>query len=226
MQNPNKIEEEEPQEELLVWFLNLWGKVEQNYTQILAGVGVVVVAVLVVVFVNNHQNQETQEARSELGNVYIALFEGRIDDAINQSQTLSDEYAGNPIGREALIALANLQFEQKSISVAQANFQRFLDEYSSEGLLGYGAWSGLASCLEAEAKFAEAAAKFKSYADAHPNTPFAPVALKEAGRCYQLGQNNDQAQVVYQIVLDKYKDSSVLRNVKNELLMMGIDVEG
>ena len=69
MQNPNKIEEEEPQEELLVWFLNLWGKVEQNYTQILAGVGVVVVAVLVVVFVNNHQNQETQEARSMCGDV-------------------------------------------------------------------------------------------------------------------------------------------------------------
>lgn len=226
MQNPNKIQEEEPQEELLVWFLDLWGKIEQNYTQILTGVGVVVVAILIVVFVNNHQAQENLKAQSELGDVYIALFEGRVDDAINQSQTLSQQYAGESAGKEALIALANLQFEQKRISEAQANFQKFLDDYSSEGLLGYGAWSGLASCLEAEGKYAEAAQKFKSYADAHSDTPFAPVALKEAGRCYQLGQNTEQAQMVYQIVADKYKESSVFRNVKNELLMMGIDVEG
>ena len=226
MQNPKKMEEEEPQEELLVWFLDLWGKIERNYTTVLAGIGGVAVAILIFVFVNNHQTQKAEEAQSALGDVYIALFDGRIDDAITQSEKLASEYSGEVAGQEALIALANLQFEQTRFSEASANFQKFIDQYGTDGLLGYGAWSGLAACLEAEAKFGEAAQKFKGYADAHPNTPFAAIALKEAGRCYQLAQNKEQAQAVYQIVLDKYNESSVARSARNELLMMGVDVEG
>jgi len=226
MQNPNKIEEEKPEEELFVWFMDLWYKIEKNSTTVLAGVAGVVVAILIVVFVNNYQSQKNEEAQAALGDVYIALFEGRVDEAINKSQKLATEYSGEAAGQEALIALANLQFEQKRISEARGNFQKFIDQYGSDPLLKYGAWSGLAACLEADGKFAEAAQKFKAYADAHPDTPFAPVALKEAGRCYQLAQDQKQAQTVYEIVLNKYKDTSVSRIVRNELLMMGVDVEG
>jgi len=226
MQNPNKIEKEEPQEELLVWFLNLWGTIERNYTTILAGIGGVAVAILIVVFYSNHQAQQDEGAQSKLGEVYIALFEGRIDDAISQSQQLSTEYSGGMIGKEALIALANLQFEQTQFSNASGSFQSFLDQYGSDGLFGYGAWSGLAACLEAEGKLADAAMKFKTYADKYSNTPFAPVALKEAGRCYQLAQNKEQAQLVYEIILDKYKGTSVSLAAKGELLMMGVEVDG
>lgn len=226
MQNPNKIEEEEPEEELLVWFLDLWGKVERNYTTVLAGIGGIAVAILIFVFINNNQAQQAEDAQNALGEVYIALFEGRVDEAISQSEKLATEYSGEIAGQEALIALANLQFEQTRFTEANTNFQRFIDQYGDDGLLGFGAWSGLAFCLEAEAKFSAAAQKFKVYADAHPNTPFAAIALKEAGRCYQLAENKEQAQAVYKIVLDKYNTSSVARTVKNELLMMGVDVEG
>ena len=226
MQNPNKPEEEKPEEELFVWVMNLWYKIEKNSATVLAGVAGVVVAILIFVFINNYQSQQKQEAQAALGDVYIALFEGRVDDAITQSQKLANEYSGETAGQEALMALANLQFEQKRISEARANFQKFVDQYGSDPLLKYGAWSGLAACLEADGHFVEAAQKFKAYADAHPNTPFAPVALKEAGRCYLLAQDQKQAQMVYESVLEKYNDTSVSRTVRNELLMMGVDVEG
>lgn len=225
MQNPKKIEEEESNEALLVWFLDLWGKIERNYTTVLAGIAGVVVAVLIFVFVNNNQAEQASQAQEDLGKVYIDLFEGRVDEAINTSQQLAMEYSGEPVGKEALIAVANLQFEQKRIEEARNNFQKFLDQYGSDELLGYGAWSGLATCLEAEGKFEEAAQKFKAYADSNPNTPFAPIALKEAGRCFQLAKNNAQAKTVYQTILDKYQDASISRIVRNELLMMGVDVE-
>lgn len=226
MQNPNKPIQEEPEEALVEWFINVWKKVEDNYTTILAGIGGIAVAVLIFVFVNNQRAQDAQQAQEALGQVYIDLFEGRVDEAINQSQNLATEYSGEPVGKEALIATANLQFEQTRISEANANFQSFLDQYGSEGVLGYGAWSGVAACLEAEGKFSEAAEKFKSYAEKHPDTPFAPVALKEAGRCYQLANQQQAAQSVYQVVMDKYQDSSISRIVRNELQMMGVDVEG
>lgn len=226
MQNPNKPEQEEPQEALLEWFIDLWGKIEKNSTQILAGLGAGVVAVLIAVFALNYQSQEQAEAKAALGEVYISLFDGRVDDAISKSQQLASEYSGDLVGKEALIALANLQFEQKRIAEAKANFQKFLDQYGAEGMLGYGAWSGLASCLESEGQFAEAAEKFKAFADNNPSSPFSPVALKEAGRCYQLAGNDSQAQAVYQIVLNKYQDASISRTVRNELQMMGVDVEG
>jgi predicted negative regulator of RcsB-dependent stress response len=226
MQNPNKVDQEEPQEEMLAWFLNLWSTVEHNYTTILAGLGGVAVAILIVVFYSNYNSQQDEQALSDLGDVYIALFEGRVDEAIQQSQKLATEYSGQRAGKEALIALANLQFEQNRLSESSKNFQAFLDQYPSDELFDYGAWSGLAYCLEAEGKFSEAARKFQTYADANPNSAFAPVALKEAGRCYLLAENREQAQVVFQIVLKKYKDASVARIVKGELLMMGADVEG
>jgi outer membrane protein assembly factor BamD (BamD/ComL family) len=226
MQNPNKPVQDEPEEALVEWLLTIWKKIEDNYATILAGIGGIAVAVLIFVFINNQQAQEAQEAREALGQVYIDLFEGRVDEAINKSQELASQYSGEPVGKEALIASANLQFEQKRISEARASFQSFLDQYSSDGVLVYGAWSGLAACHEAEGNFMQAAEQFKSYADKHPDTPFAPVALKEAGRCYQLANQSQQAQSVYQVVVDKYHDSSISRIVTNELKMMGVDVEG
>jgi TolA-binding protein len=225
MQNPIIPEDDRPEEALLTWFFNLWSKVEKNYTTILAGLGGAVVAGVLIIFIYNYRSQQSEEAQSKLGEVYISLFEGRVDDAINQSAQLKNEYAGTPAGKEALMSLANLQFEQNRVSEARASFQSFLDEYGSDDLLAYGAWSGLATCLEAEGKFSEAAQKFKSYADRYPDLPFSPVALKEAGRCFQLAQDTTQAIAAYQKVVSKYKESSIYRVAANELLMMGVDLD-
>lgn len=224
MQHANE-KEEAPHDALFLYFLNLWGAVERNYAKILAGIGAVVVIALIALFVYRQEVQNTEAAVQAMGEVYIALFQGDVDQATAKAQGVLNDYSGKPVAREALIALANLSFEQENIPGARTYFQQYIDQHGSEGSLGYGAWAGLAACLEMEEKFAEAAQKFLGYADAHSKTPFAPVALKEAGRCFELAASVEQAKTAYQRIVDQYGDSPVANAARGELAMLGIEVD-
>lgn len=213
------------QEDLLVWFLKMWDRIESNYIPILMGLGIAIAASLIVVFVQRDHAQRDQTAREALGAVYIALSEGRTEDAIAASRDVMETYADESAGAEALMTLANLQFEEGRIAEARALFQKYLDENSSEGPLGYGAWSGVASCLESEGKFAEAGRQFAAFADAQPNSPYAAIALKEAGRCYELGHRPTQARDAYQKIIAEYGAASVARFARGQLDMMGVETE-
>ena len=169
------------QEDILVWFLKVWNQIETNYIRILTGFGIAIVVALIVLFFYRAQTQRADAARTALGDVYIALYEGRVEDAIATSQEVIETYAGEAEAGEALVALANLHYEEGRITEARTYFQQYLDEYPTDGPLGYGAWTGLASCLESEGKFAEAGQQFATFAKTHPQSPFAPIALKEAG---------------------------------------------
>ncbi len=213
------------QEDLLVWFLNMWDRIESNYIPILLGLGIAIAAALIFVFVQRDHAQRDRDAREALGSVHIALSEGRTADAIAESHDAMETYADGAAGAEALMTLANLQFEEGRIAEARALFQRYLDENSPEGPLGYGAWSGLASCLESEGKFAEAGQRFAAFADAQPNSPYAPYALKEAGRCYELGRQPMRARDAYQKIVAEYSASSSARFARGQLNMMGVEIE-
>ena len=213
------------QEDILVWFLKVWNQIEANYIRILTGFGIAIVAALVVLFFYRGQTQHAEAARIALGDVYIALYEGRVEDALVASQDVIETYAGEAEAGEALMALANLHYEEGRIAEARTYFQQYLDEYPTDGPLGYGAWSGLASCLENEKQFAEAGQQFATFAEAHPRSPFAPIALKEAGRCYELGKMPQQASDAYQKIINEYDESSVARFARGQLSMMGIEID-
>lgn len=213
------------QEDILVWFLKVWGQIEANYIRILTGFGIAIAAALIVLFFYRAQTQHAEAARSALGDVYIALYEGRVEDALAASQVVIETYAGEAEAGEALMALANLHYEEGRITEARTYFQQYLDEYPADGPLGYGAWSGLASCLENEGKFAEAAQQFASFAEAQPGSPFAPIALKEAGRCYELGKMPQQASEAYQKVVKGYDESFVTRFARGQLNLMGVEMD-
>ncbi len=213
------------QEDILVWFLKVWNQIEANYIRILTGFGIAIVAALIVLFFYRTQTQHAEAARAALGDVYIALYEGRVEEALAASQEVIKTYPGEAEAGEALMALANLHYEEGRIAEARTYFQQYLNEYPTDGPLGYGAWSGLASCLENEEKFAESGQQFATFAEAHPGSPFAPIALKEAGRCYELGKMPQQASDAYQKIINEYDESSVARFARGQLSMMGIEID-
>ena len=100
------------QEDILVWFLRVWGQIEANYIRILTGFGIAIVAALIVLFFYRAQTQQAEAARAALGDVYIALYEGRVEDALTASQEVIETYAGEAEAGEALMALANLHYEE------------------------------------------------------------------------------------------------------------------
>ena len=225
MQQARRPHEEEPQEELLTWFLRLWKMGEDNSSKILTGVGIVVVAAVIVVFVQQQNTAGEEAAQQAMGEVYISIFQQDIAAAISKSEQVVKDHASQPVAQEALMAMANLNFEEGRIDEARKEFQKYMDQYGTEGPLGYGAWIGLAACLEHEQAFSSAADRFASYAQKYPQEPFSVVALKEAGRCYELAGDLEKAKQTYQQLLDQYSASSVANVVRGKLQMMGVVVD-
>ena len=54
---------------------------------------------------------------------------------------------------------------------------------------------------------------------------YAPIALKEAGSCYELAQQPTQASGAYQKIIAEYSASSATRFARGQLDMMGIETE-
>lgn len=224
MQQPKQQPEENQHEALLAWFLDLWSQIEANYTKILTGFGVAIAVVLIIVLMDSQNKQREEAAQAALGDVYIALFENRVSDAIVSAREVVDTYDGERPAQEALMAMANLHFEEGRVAEARDLFETYLRKNDTKGPLGYGAWAGLASCLEQEGKFAEAAKKFADFVGQEPNSPFAAVSLKEAGRCYELASMSQQAIDVYQRIAKDYSESAVARIATGQLSLMGVEV--
>ncbi|MCZ6632412.1 MAG: tetratricopeptide repeat protein [bacterium] len=209
---------------LLKLLLTAWDFIENNYPKILAGLGGVAVVVLIAVFINRQQGQNAIEAQIRLGEAHIALLQANFPEAIFKSEQVVAEYGDSPASRQALLLAANLKFESKNYSAAQVDFQKYLDDFGSDGPPGYSAWAGVAFCLEAQGDLGGAGNKFAAYADAYSHAPFAPIALKEAARCLKAAGNLGQAQATYQKIVDEYKKSDVARVARSELKQMGVNV--
>ncbi len=221
-QRPTKQELKE--DEVITWLLQAWTYVEDNYPKLLAGLGVVVVAILVGVFINSYTESQAQDARNALGDLHITLLQGNTSGAIEQAEQMVEDYSGQPSARQALILLGNLYFELGRHAEAQATYQRYLDAHGEEGPSGYGARSGQAACMEAQGNYADAGAEYASYADEYKSTPFAPVALKEAARCYRLVGDVEKSQDIYRRIMSDYAKSSIAPVARAELRQMGIEV--
>lgn len=168
---------------------------------IIGGVVAVLIAVLGVQYLISSQEKAREEAATELGKAMIAEDAGQESEAV---RILSDQvlkrYEGTPAAGKAALMLANRRFSEGDYAGARPLYQQCLDDYSDNSVLAYGAWSGLAACLEAEGKVQDAARKYVEYADGHAGTPEAALALSEAGRCYgEIGDRGTQKGVLQRL---------------------------
>ena len=116
--------------------------------------------------------------------------------------------------------LGNLYYGAGRFSEARAIYEKYLDIYGAEGPEGFGAWTGVAACMEEEQKFVEAAEQYAAYAGKQPGSPFAPLALRDAARCYRLAGDFDGARRMLQQIVDRYSESPVDREAKAGLALM------
>ena len=90
-----------------------------------------------------------------------------------------------------------------------------------EGPGGFGAWTGIAACMEEEQKYREAADRYAGYAEKQPASPFAPLALKDAARCYRLAGDMDMAGQMLRKIVEEYATSPVAQRAKADMALMG-----
>lgn len=199
----------------------VWAYVQDNYPKVIAGVGAVIIVILVGVMIRQQAEQARRAAVEALGSVRVSLMQGQVEAAILEAERVAEEYSGKPAAGQALQMLGNIYFDAGRRAEAQAAFQRYLDEYGAEGAWGYGAWSGVAACLEEQGDAAGAGEKYLAYASKFPKSAFAPLALQEAARCFRLADAPERARSALQKIVDGYPDSQSARTAQAELGMMG-----
>ena len=216
-----KLTKEELEEDRFVeWLMEAADYVQQKW-QVFAG-GLVVL-VLVIYGINYSQQSAANnrvEAMGVWGDILIAEGTGQTAEGVRLAESLVGAYAGTPAAGQGMIYLANRYFQQERYSEAQALYQRYLDEYGDDPALRYGAWSGLAVCLDAQGQHREAAEKYRAFAAQNPGAPQTPLALGEAARCFGLaGDGQAQREVLEELVRD-FADSPVAARARQELDML------
>lgn len=212
------------EDEVATWLLEAWTYLEYNHKKLIVGLGGLVALIIAVMFFNNHTKNQAQAVLNALGKVHISLMQGNSTTAIEEAEKLIAEFEDQQAIGPILVLLGNLYFEKGRHAEAQAIYQKYLDENGEKGPTGYSAKSGQAACLEAQEDFIDSGEKYLEYAHNHPSSPFTPIAMKEAARCYKLVGNFKMSQEIYQGILKNYSKSPIASFVKTELRQMGIKV--
>ena len=214
--------EELNQDEFTASVFKFIGYAENNYPKLIAGAGAVVLVVLIGLFIQDNANKKPQAGIDAIGDVQDSLMQGNTSSAITKAQAIARDYSGEEIAGRAVITLANIYYDQGRFEEATAQYQQFLSQVSdASGPQGYGAHAGIAASMEAQGNAIGAAQQYVKYADSYAQTPYAALALLEAGRCYIAAGNTDQAIQVFKRIRQEYAASSQARQAQTELEVLG-----
>jgi predicted negative regulator of RcsB-dependent stress response len=138
-----------------------------------------------------HSNYQTDSAAAALDRIMGS------DPA--QFIEVANQYPTTTSAARALLIAGQLQFAAGKYDQAQATFQRFMAEHSDYGLVNQGA-VGVAACLEAQGKAAEAAARYEEISR-RPQDSTTIQAQAALARLYVVQGKNDQALRQYAALL-------------------------
>jgi len=187
------------------------------------GIGVVVVALIVVLVVRSERSAE-DKASVELARAELLVDQGKNEDAIAVLESLVDRYGGTSAARLALLDLANTYYQQGEFDLAIKYFDQYIKKHSGyDPLLTASAIAGKASCLEAKGQYEEAAKLFVQAAEKNPDGFNAPEYLMNAAFCYEHLQRWNEAEKLYKRILDEYPKSTVRNDV--EMALARVEVE-
>jgi predicted negative regulator of RcsB-dependent stress response len=140
---------------LLAWF-------EKNRKQIISAIVIVIVVGIVIAFVQWNREQKEIAAGEALSAVVMTGNSSK--PSADSLLKVAADNAGTVAAGRALLMAAGQMFTDGNVDGAQKNFQKFLTDYAGSPLTPQ-AKLGVAACLEAQGKKAEAIAAFKEVAD-------------------------------------------------------------
>lgn len=190
---------------------------DRHSRNILAGAGILVVLVVVVVFYINSRAQVEKEATFELTMAKVEIGQGNYDVAENKLIHLIDTYGGTPSSGDATFFLGNVQLFRENWNVAIQSFQQYLDRFGRDPMTTASAIAGIGFAHENLGDYQEAAEYYLEAATKYPHEFNAPQYLMDAGRCYGLAGDSDKARETYEVVIELYEDSPLSGKAKDEL---------
>ncbi len=171
-----------------------------------------IVIVVSVLMVRSKKNAELSAA-ANLGIAEQYYYAGDYQRAIAELGLVANTYSGTKAAGSAIFLLANSYYESQDYQLAKQNYQTYLDDYGQNPLFKASSLAGLAACAEMEKLYLQAATLYEKAGKEQPHLVLAPHYLKSAGICYMKAGDQQKAKETFQMILDRYPDSSVSQDV-------------
>jgi predicted negative regulator of RcsB-dependent stress response len=187
--------------------IKLWAWFETHKKQTLWGAIIVAGAVFVGWFIVNQQEQSRIASGEALSKVAIPqILTPNARPAPDAYLRVAAKYPDSSAGARALLLAAAGLFDEGKYAEAQAQFERFRREHHDNTLLA-SALLGIAACLDAQGKTADAINAYRDLVDHHPNESVVlPQAEFALGRLYEAQNHPAEARTFFEKVLasDQY----------------------
>ena len=190
--------------------------VEKNQ-KLITRVGIGVVAIIIIgMIMNKNIASEKDASETALGKAFVSLGTGDKDNGLLQLELLVDDYTGSEAAQRGLFMLARINYEQKDYLTAQSYLQDFLDDPTEEFHAGA---LLLMADLEKMNGNANAVAGYLNQAIKQatnvPEKDKYTIAL--ADHYIHTGEYKE-AQLLAESIIDKYPNSSELKNKAEEII--------
>jgi tetratricopeptide (TPR) repeat protein len=178
--------------------------VQEYFTHVVVGVVILVVAVAVILFVNNTRRNTARESESELARA-MSEYNGRQTEAAALSfAKITDRYGGYPAGKVARYFLGKTYLSEGRYDEALGAFQDYLDAAGEDAEFACAAEIGVAVAYEGLENFSAAAELLERLSQTmDPEDPRYLDVLFQAARNYEKAGSREKAVEFYTLVDEK-----------------------
>jgi predicted negative regulator of RcsB-dependent stress response len=178
-------------------FYKLVAWVDANRKRIAWIGGIIVAVVLAVSFYFWNKDQQEVKAAQALSALELRNSSSPGDAAVADGYLkLAAENPNTAAAARALLTGAGLLFDAGKFKEAQAQFEKFLSDYSDNPLSAQAAL-GVAASLEAKGSIADAITRYSEVIQRHPNDPSVNQAKVALARLYVTQNKPEQAFKIY-----------------------------
>ncbi len=209
------------EDKFVTYYFKTTDFIQQYSRQIIWAVSGIAVVFIVFFIYSKKRAEKEQNAIVDLTKSKVEYFNNNYESAVNILQNLVDSYGDTKSGKTGAFYLANAYFNLEKYDEAEKYFKEYLDG-NSDDILEASAISGVASCLEEQGKFAEAAEMYEKAADQFSDGFMAPDNLFNSARCLVLAKDTEAASIILYQVLEKYSESQIKNDA--EILLAEINL--
>ncbi|UCC43892.1 MAG: tetratricopeptide repeat protein [Candidatus Zixiibacteriota bacterium] len=189
-------------------------RVAENWQFVAIGLVVVIMIISGLVYYVNSQEEARQEAGERFARALLDYRNGEHQIAILGLNTIVEEYGSDDVAEQSVFLLGKLNLLDRNYPEASRYFEMYLDRYSQNLLNRAAAVAGLATCLENQGRYAEAAVKFETAASEFSGGPSEGDYLVGALRNYLEAGDPDRAKLVLERIEEDHSETEFLRRAQ------------
>jgi len=197
------------EDKFTVFMLNAKNQVLDNWQYLVVGLVVVILAVTGTVYYFNSRQAQKQEAASRFARALMDYRAGNNQVAIMGLNQVVEEYGGDEVAEQAILLLGNINYETRNYPEAIRHFEMYLSKYRKSPFNRTAALAGIASSLENQGQYREAAEKFVAAYNEYPNGPMIGDYQMSAMRNFLEGGEVDQAKTYLELITNEFDDTDL-----------------